>query len=240
MSQNGFWNSTAGYNYPSPYESRPAPTDWTVDKPDDAYATSPDSTLTFYTSSISGSWNYIDANGKQTIQPNSTSPESKAYEDSTFTYAQTTPESSRNPNWCQGNFQAANVSSFPVSPIQNPLARIEYLETDSAAEPVYPDSSFSTLSEESHPQSPGKAAWAAWETSKVSQQHSGSYISSKHSSLINEKERQNPRRRSSSSSSQGQWQLRGARTGPKIDFLKKKRPRIHKKHRIFEVISQYY
>jgi len=217
---NEFWNSATGYNYLSPYEVRPAPTDWLsspdwpVDKPEGACATSPDSTPVFYTSANGDFWNYIDANFKQVIQPSSlTSPEAKVYENSMSTYPQTIPQSNGNPNWGQGNSQTANISYFPVSPIHDPPAQIEDEEADLAEGQVYPDSSLSTQTGESS-QSPSKAAWGS---SKESQQRSGSYKLAKRSSRIKEKERQNSRRKSSSSSAKGQWQLRGTKTGPKID-----------------------
>lgn len=132
------------------------------------------------------------------------------------TYPQAIPQSNLNPNWGQGNSQAANVSYFLLSPIHDPPAQIEDEEADLAEGPVCHDSSLSTLTGESSPQSPGKAAWGS---SKESQQRSGSYKSARRSSHTKEKERPNPRRKSSSSSAKGQ--PRGTKPGPKIEYWEK-------------------
>jgi len=220
--QSGFWSSATGYNYYSPDEFRPAPTDWLpspdwpADKPDDAYATSPDSTPAFYTRANGDSWNYMDTDFKQTIQPSYLpSPATKTYESQMSTYPQTIPQSNRNPSWGQGNSQAPNVSYFPFSPIHDPQVQLEDEEAGLAEGQVFHDSSLSTLTDESSPQSPSKAVRGS---AKESQQRSGNYKSAKRSSRIKEKERQNTSRKSSSSSANGQWQLRGTRTGTKIDW----------------------
>lgn len=173
----------------------------------------------FNTSTTGESWNYIDTNFKQAILPSYlNSPATETYENPISTYLQTTPQSNRNPNGGQGNAPAANVPCFPVSPIHDLAVQIKDEEDDLADEgPLCPDNALSTLTDESSPQSQGKAAWAAWGSSKESQRRSGSYKSAKRSSHIKEKERQNPRRKSSSSSAKGQWQLNGRQDVARTD-----------------------
>ena len=194
--------------------------DWPVDKPHDAFATSPNSTPLFYTSANGDSWNYIDASFKQeAIQSSSlTSSTTKTYANSFSAYPHTISQPDRNRSWDQGNFQAANVPYFPFSPIHDLPDQIKDREGDLREEKICSIRPLSTSTYGSSPQSPGKTPWGP---SKEAHKRSGSYKSAKSASQIKEKTRKPPHRRTSSSNAKEESRLHGNKTGPRIDYREK-------------------
>lgn len=220
--QNGYMNSAAEYAYPSSYAIGNARNDWlespVLDFPDwpadnqlnDPYSTSPVSSP-----GERKSWNYFDDNPKEAVQQSSlTSPTAEISGTSTFSNAQSVSQSGWNPNWGQSNSQSANISHVPLSLIHDPLAYGNENGIYEPEDPVSPSIPSTAFKSGGFTQLALKEAWGS---SKESKRHSASSKSGRRSSQVKDKDKQSPRKSSTSSNSKGH-QLRSSRGGHKIKY----------------------